>query len=172
MYLHSVKANSGISQHIEQFKHHEIDQPIDCVYCLHTPSLSLMSSLSLTPLPFRNWLSTHKIRLNMADSNCLHSQIGRQTFFMQYMQCIHMFFKAKTEACSNTICSPFACVQIRGNELMAKIINSIIIYIFLYKQINLVPGGVCVFCTHCGVFTIEFPLITVARQCAIIPFGK
>lgn len=52
-------------------------------------SIALTSALSISigisvfySSVYPNWLCIHKIRLNMADCNCLHSQIGRQTFLV------------------------------------------------------------------------------------------
>ena len=61
-----------------------------------------------------------KLHLNMADGNCLHSQIGRQSFYGS-----HRYARVRVPA--------FARLNRINNELMAKIID-LIIYIFILRN--------------------------------------
>lgn len=68
-------------------------------------SIALTSALSLDWHPYlllfrvpELIVHTHKIRLNMADGNCLHSQIGRQTFFSMHCTRTRLSMRMRTNA--------------------------------------------------------------------------
>lgn len=69
----------------------------------------------------------------MADGNCLHSQIGRQTFLVCNAHAHDFSSEWKRARTKRSFLFPFsACIRIINNELMAKIID-LIIYIFILQ---------------------------------------
>lgn len=68
----------------------------------------------------------------MADCNCLHLQIGRQTFFVCNAHTYDFRSDWERVRVDQFSLSDIACIRIINNELMAKIID-LIIYIFIVQ---------------------------------------